>query len=251
MVSKANNEDDKMKNKIVTNPANSILIDNDLAATKITHPRRTAICCWDELLDGCSTLSCFIGRIDKYSKIINKSEKVDFFDKFGEDGANAFKGDVTEVFGEYVLKAYGRTWGIYNYVPFFTTAGEDQDVGVDGTGTTKDGRIVTVQIKYANWTESLDNIRRRLRTFHWTSKFRYKVGKTSKDQMFIFTLAHDINWRTLGGFFHGRLKFITQEESGGIYMQNNDHNDPAEICSLKSVCGDNLIFWKTFHNMVR
>jgi len=33
---------------------------------------------------------------------------VDFFDKYGEDGANSFKGDVTEVFAEYVLKGYGR-----------------------------------------------------------------------------------------------------------------------------------------------
>jgi hypothetical protein len=232
------------------NTADNILIDKDIATIEIIHPRRTAISCWNELLEDCSTLSCFISRIEKYAKIISKSETVEFFDKFGEEGAKHFKGDVTEVFGEYVLKAYGRTWGIYNYEPFFTTDGEDQDVGVDGTGITKDERTVTVQIKYGNWSESLDNTRRRLRTFHWTSKFRYKVGKTSKDQMFVFTLAHDINWKTLGGFFHGRLKFIAQEESGGIYMQNNDHNDPTEILSLKSVCGDNPIFWKTFHNMV-
>ena len=82
--------------------------------------------------------------------------------QYGEEGANSLKGDVTEVFAEYVLKGYGRTWGIYNYVPFFSTCGDDQDVGVDGTGTTKDGRIVTVQVKYGNWSISLDHIKRKL-----------------------------------------------------------------------------------------
>jgi hypothetical protein len=105
-----------------------------------------------------------------------------------------------------------------------------------------------VQVKYGNWTESLDNVRRRLRTFHWTSIYRYNVGTTSKDQMFVFTLAKNINWITLGGYFHGRLKFIAQEESAGMYMPNNDS---TEICSLKSVCNNNSKFWQTFYNMVK
>ncbi|MFA7218989.1 MAG: hypothetical protein WC119_00490 [Synergistaceae bacterium] len=223
-------------------------LDNDMLATSITHPRNIAVKCWDVLLEKCSSLSCFASRIEKQAGIIEKSEKVDFFDKYGEDGANSFKGDVTEVFAEYVLKGYGRTWGIYNYVPFFSVCGEDQDVGVDGTGKTKDGRVITVQVKYGNWSTALDHIKRKLRTFHWTSISKYGVGTTSRDQMFVFTLAHDINWMTLGGHFHGRLKFIAQEESGGIYLPNND---PTEVCSLKSVCGNNPTFWKTFCEMVK
>lgn len=226
---------------------NTNLLDNDLLSTSITHPRRNAIKCWGDLLEKCTSLSCFLSRIEKYSKIIEKNGVVDFFDKYGEDGSNSFKGDVTEVFAEYVLKGYGRTWGIYNYVPFFSVCGEEQDVGVDGTGLTKDGRIVTVQIKYGNWSTSLDYIKRRLRTFHWTSISKYGVGTISKDQMFIFTFANNINWMTLGGHFHGRLKFISQEESGGIYLP---HNDPTEILSLKSVCNNNPTLWNTFYSMV-
>lgn len=124
------------------------VFDKDLEVVKLTHPRCSAIKCWDNLLDKCSTLSCFTSRIEKYAKIIAKEKDVDFFDIYGEDGSNSFKGDVTEVFAEYVLKGYGRTWGIYNYVPFFTDCGEDQDVGVDGTGETKDGRVVTVQVSW-------------------------------------------------------------------------------------------------------
>jgi hypothetical protein len=202
------------------------------------------------LLDDCDTLSCFTSRIQKYSKIIAKEKKVDFFDKYGEDGAKAFKGDVTEVFAEYVFSKYGWTFGVYKYRPFFTINGVETDVGVDGTGMTKDGRIVTVQIKFGNWAESLDYTRRRLRTFHWTStnaKGKYKVGQKSNDQMFVFTLAHDINWRTLGVYFHGRLKFVALEQSGGIYMGQ----DPIEICSLNSICGNNPVFWKTFQEMLK
>jgi hypothetical protein len=224
------------------------LIDNDLRELKIIHPRRVAIKCWDKLLLGCSTLSCFISRLEKYAKKIENNETVDFFDKYKKDGANSFKGDVTEIFAEYVLKGYGRTWGIYNYTPFFIS-GEEQDVGVDGTGKTKEGMTVTVQIKYGNWEEELDYVRRKLRTFHWTSIFKYGVGITSTDQMFIFTLANTINWKALGGNFHGRLKFISQEESGGILYGPN--NDPVEIFSLKSLCNNNSTFWNTFYRMVK
>lgn len=225
------------------------LVDNDLIKLKITHPRKTSIKCWDELLLECSTLSCFISRLEKYAEKIEKNETVDFFDKYKKDGANSFKGDVTEIFAEYVLKGYGRMWGIYNYTPFFVSCGEEQDVGVDGTGKTKDGRTVTVQIKYGNWETELDYVRRKLRTFHWTSISKYNIGTASKDQMFVFTLANTVNWKALGGHFHGRLKFISQEESGGISYGSN--NDPIEMYSLKAVCNNNSTFWNTFYQMVK
>lgn len=224
------------------------LIDND--ASKITHPRKSSITCWNELLQNCNTLSCFSGRIEKYAKIIGESEEqTSHFDKFGEDGKNCFKGDVAEIFAEYVLSNHGRTWGIYNYSPIFTIDGDEQDTGVDGIGQTEDGRVVTVQIKYGNWTASLTNTRRKLRTFHWTSIFKYKVGTTSTDQMFVFTLAHDINWKTLGGFFHKRLKFIANATSGGIYTPNN--NDETEIFSLQQICNNKPTFWNTFCQRIK
>lgn len=222
------------------------LVDNDLAAVSLNHPRRLAIKNWDKLLEGCETLSCFVGRIEKYSTIISKSETVDFFDKFGEDGANSFKGDVTEVFAEFLLKGYGRLFGVNNFKPFFVT-GEEQDTGVDGTGTTKDGRIVTVQVKYGNWTEKLDNFRRGLHTFHWTSLWKYNIGTTSTDQMFIVTLTKEIDYRTLDQYFHGRLKFITQTTSGYI----SEHtNKPVQIISLKDICDGNKMFFDTMKEMV-
>ena len=186
------------------------MVDTDLAALLLTHPRRKAIKCWNELLLGCETLSCFLSRVDKYAKIIAAAKsqlEITFYDKFGPDGANCFKGDVGEVFAEYVLRGWGRFWGIYNYRPFFSIDSEEQDVGVDGLGMTKDGRAVTIQIKRGNWTENLDYTHRKLRTFHWTSIRKYGVGAISKDQMFVFTLAYDVNWRTTAKF-HKRLKFI-------------------------------------------
>lgn len=213
----------------------------------LTHPRRKVISCWDSLLQDCNKLSTFAGRIESFSKKIEKSEKVDFFDKYGKDGAMAFKGDVTEVFAEAFFYEFGSTFGVWKYVPFFTSNGEDQDVGVDGTGLTKDGRPVTVQIKYGNWTESLDYTKRRLRTFHWTSIRKYKVGTISKDQMFVFTLAHDINWKTLGGYFHGRLKFVALEQSGGVFMGQ----EPVEFLSLTKIIGNNPMFWQSFRDSLK
>jgi hypothetical protein len=223
------------------------IIDNDIATTKLTHPRRLAIKCWNELLEDCKTLSCFTGRIESRAEKIAKNEVDGLFDKTGEEGGRCFKGDIFEVFGEYVLKAYGRMWGIYNYVPFFTIAGEDQDVGIDGTGITKDGRVVCVQIKYGNFMEELDNERRRLRTFHWSS-MRKGVGTTSKDQMFILTTAKTVHWATINDYFHHRLKFISQLESLGEPIPGTN---PNQIYSLKTVCHNNPMFWKTFLNMLK
>jgi len=224
------------------NETNNIVPLTDSNPAILTHPRRLVIKCWDELLEDCYKLSTFTSRIESKAKKIAKLEKVDFFDKYGEDGAMAFKGDVTEVFAEYVFLKYGPTLGVWNYTPFFTINGAEQDVGVDGLGRTKNGKTVTVQIKFGNWAESLDYTRRRLRTFHWTSIRKYGVGTASKDQMFVFTLAHDINWRTLGGHFHGRLKFVALEQSGGISMGQ----DPVEFLSLNKLIGNSPMFWQSF-----
>lgn len=221
------------------------LIDNNVAI--LTHPRRKAIKCWDDLLNDCDKLSCFISRIQKFSKKIAEGKEIDFFDKYGENGAMAFKGDVTEVFAEYVFLKFGPTFGVWDYVPFFTDNKEEQDEGVDGAGFTKDGRRIAIQIKFGNWTESIDYIKRRLRTFHWTSIRKYGVGTTSKDQMFVFTLAHDINWKTLGGHFHGRLKFVALEMSGGICMGQ----DPVECLSLNNLIGDSPMFWQSFQKALK
>lgn len=229
-----------------------LLLDENMVSNPLTHPRRSAIKCWDELLQGCKTLSTFIGRIEKYSKIIHKAESLEevenLFDEFGPDGANNFKGDVTEVFAEYILRRFGSGWGIYNYKPLFAIEGEE-DTGVDGLGKTKDNRIVTIQVKYGNYQEDLDNARRGLSTFHWTSINKYGVGTESKDQMFIFTLSGSIHWRTREVSFHRRLKFISQCESGGIFAQNNT-NDAMKIYNLKTITKDDPILWQTFHFLV-
>lgn len=213
----------------------------------LTHPRIKAIKCWKELLDGCEKLSTFLSRVEKYAKIIEKSEETIFYDKFGEDGARAFKGDIAEILCEAILKVFGPAWGIYRYEPLFSLT-KDNDVGVDGIAYTKDGRTTTIQIKYGNFAESLDYVKRKLRTFHFTSIFKYKVGIASFDQMFVFSLTRDIHWRTLNEFMHNRLKFITQVESGGVYSSKNK---PSDICSLKSVCGFNPEFWTSFEKAVK
>jgi len=231
------------------------IVDQNLICSPLTHPRLSAIKCWDELLEGCKTLSCFIGRIEKFAAIISRAETEEgvegIFDQFGVDGANNFKGDVTEVFAEYVLKRHGAAWGIYNYSPIFAIENE-QDVGVDGVGETSDGtgRVVTVQVKYGNYTEDLDSARRGLDSFHWTSLDKYSIGTDSKDQMFIFTLSGSIHWRTREVSFHRRLKFISQKESGGLYAPNNT-NDVMPIYNLNSISKNDVVFWQTFHYMTK
>lgn len=228
------------------------VLDENLLKLELKHPSCKAIKCWTELLDGCSTLNSFMGRIEKYSKMVKedtdfalfdkRNEKKDFDKKSGEDKANIFKGDVCEIFSEYFLSGWGRMYDIYNYKPIFVN-GDEQDIGVDGTGETKDGRVVTVQIKFGQWNEQLNNFRRGLHTFHWTSLNKYKVGNTSLDQMFIVTLAQKVDWRTLDQYFHGRLRFISREASTGIISLHN--KKPIEFYSIKRVCDKNLMFFST------
>jgi hypothetical protein len=225
-----------------------VIVDKNMIHNPLKHHRISAIQCWDELLSGCKTLSCFIDRIEKYAKIIAQADTIEeivgIYDKLD---ANCFKGDVTEIFAEYVLKRNGAEWGVYNYAPL---SEEENDVGVDGTGVTPDGRIVTVQVKYGNYTEDLDNARRHLHTFHWTSKDQYGIDRDSKDQLFIFTLSGGIHWRTREVSFHKRLRFISQRESGGIYAPNNT-NDIMPIYNRKTIAQNDLIFWQTFYSMVK
>lgn len=213
-------------------------LDENMVSNPLTHPRRSAIKCWDELLQGCKTLSTFIGRIEKYSKIIHKAESLEevenLFDEFGPDGANNFKGDVTEVFAEFTIKEYSRAWGILNYCPILTL--EENDVGVDGLGNSEEGENITVQIKYGTWQTIIDYDR--LDTFHCASIYKYDDAI-----MFVFTLAKTIHYEAFEDF-HGELKFISLAEFSGVFIE--EQKTPSGFYSLKKACNNKPDFWAKF-----
>jgi hypothetical protein len=233
------------------------MIDNELIKIKIEHSKKNDILNWKELLNGCETISTFTGRRDKFAKKIQNGEKgiyinTDMYDmeKFTEDQINrniGFKyiGDVTEILAEFTLKAYGKTYGIYNYRPFNIVGENKQDTGTDFTAMNSNNNIIVGQIKAGNWSEMLDYESKRLRTFHWNSVGRYRIGNASKDQMFIFTTANDIKWDVNDKRFHGRVKFIslTKAQIAGI-------NNSTELLCLEHLA-DNSIFWESFMEIVK
>ena len=213
----------------------------------LLHPRTRAItiAAWDYILEDCHTIGKCIGRVETLSKRIkNPNQKYLeglYFDKTDEDGANCFKGDFTEILAEHFFDEYGPTVGVNDYSPLIG----QQDTGVDGEGKTKDIRPVLVQVKWGRWNEKVGYIQRGLGTFHLTS-LRENIGQTSTDQIFLFTLADGVDWRTIDFYFHGRLKFIARNFSTGIISKQ-----PIEkIFSLETLIGDNPLFFKLLYERI-
>jgi hypothetical protein len=220
----------------------NVIIDENMASNSLIHPRLNAIECWDELLSGCQTLSCFISRIEKYAGIIKEAMSIEevegVFDKFGKDGANQFKGDVTEVFAEYTIKEYSRAWGILEYRPL---AKDEQDTGVDGFGISEEGKTITIQIKYGTWATIIDY--NRLDTFDFISYFQYNDAIK-----FVFTLAKEIDYKALNDFY-GDLKFISLQKFSGIHISTEEGS--SSFYSLKEACNNKPNFWLEFLNEVQ
>lgn len=227
------------------------LLDEDLLKVKLTHDRIPAIKCWEELLGNrLKTVGAFNSRIGKIAdEICSLKEDNKYFDKGGKDGANLFRGDVFEIFAEYTLRGYGRLLKIYNISKI-----KGQDTGVDFEAWFKDdvtGEIkkVLIQIKGGNYSEEVEYFKRKLHNFHFTSiaNPEYRIGKTSRDQLFLFTMANGIHY-TVDEFFHGRLRFICPDWSQGI-VKNSGNKKIENIYGLKEFC-DRETFWSTFQHMI-
>jgi len=210
--------------------------------------------CFEKLLNNCSTLSAFTGRINKISDIIeatpedqpnplytNPSLKLS-----GRATAMKFKGDVFELFTEFFIKMSPIDDRIDVYDYQLVT---ENDTGVDGWGYNREGKIITVQVKYRMWDYELTSIKEHLDNFRWTSYKKYGIKSEDVGRMLVITTGKEIHWKTLERYFSGKVKCISNNASYGC-LRGACNQTIDGLFSLKTITDNNLMFWKCLEENV-
>lgn len=214
---------------------------------QLEHPAiKTLEKLWDCLLIGCKKLSTFVSKINSISKKIKDGEREHPYPLLDQDNAaNKFKGDVFEIFSEVLIRLspIDERIGVSDYHVI-----TENDTGVDGWGIGRDGKIVTVQIKYRLWDYELDQIREHLDNFRFTSYcYPYLVDPKEIGRMLIITTGKGINWRTLNQF-NGAVRCISRGASYGC-LKGGQMKNIDSLFSLETLT-NNPAFWKAFIYMV-
>lgn len=217
---------------------------------KLEHPEIIKITCWSELLSDCNKLSTFIGRIEKISdkiKEVKKEDKNEWFYMSGKEGAMKFKGDVFEIFCELLIRLspLDDRIGIsdYHVVSF-------GDTGVDGYGKGRDGKNVTVQIKYRMWDWELKAIKDHLNNFRLTSYQKYGVDPQEEGRMLIITTGKEIHWKTLDTVFIGKVRCLSRNSSYGCLKGGKKHTIDG-LYSLNTIVNNYQYFWDLFKKLTK
>lgn len=171
----------------------------------------------EALLEGVSTLSQFMRRLDQQSAIQDVED------------ADSYKGDGFEAFVEVLIKAspIDKRINIVGYKP--TTSG---DMGVDGAGVCHDGVTPhTVQVKYrSNAQSDLTANRDHISNFvahSLANTLKYEGPNGERPHMSIFTTAKGLHYKVDSKMYAGRVHTWGYAE-------------------IKKMVDGNLAFWERF-----
>lgn len=227
---------------------------------ELVHPAIPLCTAWDELLTDCNTVGKFCSRIDRFAGKIREtpSEQVSSYYQFGRnednkdkpwttvarDASNKFKGDVFEVFSELMIRLspLDDRIGIHDYQ--IITVG---DTGVDGHGVGRDGLPVTVQIKYRQWSKSLDVVESHLHNFSLTSRNKFGVDTNRSGSMLLITCGKEVHWDTMARFT--AMRCISRDASNRCLRGSQPHTIDS-LFSLKTIVDGVELFWGTFRNQL-
>jgi len=174
---------------------------------------------FNELLDDTNTINSFCSKIERLS---NKTTL----------DPNVFKGDVLELFTEYLIKTRGsdNRIGINEYK--LIQESKQQDLGVDGYGIGANLKPATVQVKYRHHDYELSNNEDHLSNFLVQSWTAFKVDMTDTMNMLIITTAQDVHYHTMNNMLQGKVRVL-----------HRNH--------LKSLVDNDDYFWTDFYNSIK
>lgn len=235
----------------------------------LTHPaiKNFTSQAWQRMLTShgkarsdCHTLSAFSSRLDKCANEI-ESIQLDRPNPLyrpqatrsrknlplsGGDVAAKFKGDMFEIFSELVIRLSPIDDRIDVRDYKVITEG---DTGVDGYGTTRDGHLIAVQIKYRMWDKILNEVESHLHNFRLTARGHgVDVAATNPGRMLLITTGQELNWKTIIKF-GGAMRCISRDASYGC-LRGAPSKTVDTLFSLKTIVDNNLLFWQTFKEQV-
>lgn len=178
---------------------------------------------FDEIdeLSNLDKFNTFVGRVDT---IATRKHPVD------EDARNKIKGDIFELFVEFLLKSKGTD--AHTGVIHYQVADPTMDLGIDGYGiSVKNGRPMTVQVKYRTYDHVLKSNEDRLSNFLGQSLIHFgKQGFFPLDSanMLIITSAREVNYK-VDEIFDKKCRYLCNEQ-------------------LRSMTDGLNGFWQMFHD---
>ena len=170
------------------------------------------------LLDGCVKLSTFKNRLQKQALL--HPNRYD---------PNLYVGDGFELFVEALIKLspVDNRIGISDY-----QCVEDQDVGVDGSGTGFNGKPATVQVKFrGDGSSVLTANNDHLSNFTSASVLHFGVAPEDNKNMLIVTTAKGLHHFTDNEMYSNKVRCLGWEQ-------------------LRELVDNNQAFWDSFRRLV-
>ncbi len=184
---------------------------------KLTHPFVNKCPDIDALLkkdDGTviSSIESFCARIKKQAVI--------HWSKFGIDedrGSANYKGDVLELFTEFMIKTDGADHriGIFDYR--LVTDDDEEDKGVDGHGIGSNGNPATVQVKYRRGDYVLTANNDHLSNFLTSSWIDYAVPTDDDQNMLIVTTGMKVDEQSREKMLKNKVRVLNRDALRAMY----------------------------------
>ena len=213
-------------------------------STPVSFVEKISMNDWNEILDGCEKDSVFESRVNR---IAERKETEGYDGKIGKDASNQFKGDVGEVDASRHMKIFGPGMGINQWLTHEEYAEKYdknlKDCGIDAYYTTTSLMDGAGQVKWGAWTNELDYFERGLSSFQHMAR-----AKLHALELFIWTRARSVHWKTVDRHLIGNIKFITPYTSRGIVRGTGSKT--LSYCILKDRDG-NPAYWASSLESVR
>ncbi|MFW6120837.1 MAG: DEAD/DEAH box helicase [Petrotogales bacterium] len=174
---------------------------------------------FDDLLFGVQTINSFCSKIEQNSTRTSLDP-------------NQFKGDILELFTEYLLKTRGsdNRIGINEYQLVQET--DLPDLGVDGIGIGANQKPATVQVKYRHHDYILTANEDHLSNFMVQSWSTFNVDMNDTMNMLIVTTAQDIHHHTHDNMLQGKVRTLARPQ-------------------LRQLVDNDTYFWSNFFSSVK
>jgi len=176
---------------------------------KLTHPFLTRCLNHNALLEGVEKFSTYDSRLKKQAKQYANGDT---------DLENEYKGWAFEIFVEALIQTFGhdKRVGVVN----LNVIDEDDDIGVDFTGTGINGKPATVQAKYRQAIHELSANQDHLSNFTSASVLRYGVDANDTQNMLIVTCGKDLKNFTAQNMFRNKVRWLNREKIR-VFVDNN------------------------------
>lgn len=180
---------------------------------------------FDDILFGVQDINTFCNNIERNANRTSLD-------------SNQFKGDILELFTEYLMKNRGadNRIGINDYKLVQET--DLPDLGVDGIGIGANQKPATVQVKYRHFGYILTANEDHLSNFMVQSWSTFGVDMNDTMNMLIVTTADDIHHHTRDNMLQGKVRTLARKQlqqlvDNDIYFWSNFYTSVKE--SLKSI----------------